>query len=317
MFPPPFISVIVPVHNAARTLPACLLALLAQDYPSDRYEIIAVDNNSTDATPALLASTPGLVRLSQTARQSSYASRNLALAHARGHLVAFTDADCLPAPSWLSALAAAFAHPSVLAAGGPLLPAPSASLVAAFLAHASPLHHYQTASPFLPPLLTANAAYRRAVLSELAGFDPRLYTGADVDLAWRLQLRYGPCLHYTPAALVYHQHRAALPALFRQYRRYGYGEICLDALYRACPAYPRTLPYQLRRLARQSLALLTYLLSFAKRLLQYPFHPDPAHLLYPAFYFVAESANIAGKLQALWHTRLLHRRPPARPDPGG
>lgn len=105
-------SVVVPVCNTARHLERCLGALRGQDYPADEYEILAVDNNSTDESPAILARATG-VRVLRERKQGSYAARNRAVREARGSLLAFTDSDCIPDRGWLRAIEAAMADPRV------------------------------------------------------------------------------------------------------------------------------------------------------------------------------------------------------------
>lgn len=96
----PFVSVIVPVWNDAARLDQCLRALEGQTYPGDLYEVVVVDNGSEEAVGPVVARY-GRARLVREDRPGSYAARNAGLAHARGEVVAFTDADCLPAPDWV------------------------------------------------------------------------------------------------------------------------------------------------------------------------------------------------------------------------
>jgi glycosyltransferase involved in cell wall biosynthesis len=105
------ISVIIPVWNSGALLRRCLEALARQTLGPDCFEIIVVDNGSSDDSAAIANSFPGVVLLSEP-RPGSYAARNRGLARARGDFIAFTDADCVPAPDWLEqALAAARRHP--------------------------------------------------------------------------------------------------------------------------------------------------------------------------------------------------------------
>jgi glycosyltransferase involved in cell wall biosynthesis len=67
------ISIIVPVFNSASYVSRCLEALESQDYPRDRYEIIAVDNNSTDGSDSIVMGYPS-VKLLREAKQGSYAA---------------------------------------------------------------------------------------------------------------------------------------------------------------------------------------------------------------------------------------------------
>jgi hypothetical protein len=90
------VSVVVPFYNAERSVEDCIAALRAQTLAPPRYEIIMVDNNSTDGSADLVRKYPD-VRLLSEEKQGSYAARNRGVAAARGAIVAFTDADCRPA----------------------------------------------------------------------------------------------------------------------------------------------------------------------------------------------------------------------------
>jgi len=95
----PFVSVVVPVFNDTR-LARCLAALEGQSYPAARYEVVVVDNGSQPPVvlgPARYAH----VRLLSEPRPGVGAARAAGLAHATGAIVAFTDADCIPAPTWI------------------------------------------------------------------------------------------------------------------------------------------------------------------------------------------------------------------------
>ena len=83
----PFVSVVVPVYNDARRIGACIAALLAQSYPTGRYEVLVVDNNSTDATPAAVGRMAplfeGRLRYVREQRQGLSHARNRAIDEAR------------------------------------------------------------------------------------------------------------------------------------------------------------------------------------------------------------------------------------------
>ena len=84
------ISIVVPVHNEERLIEGCLRALLALDYPRDRYEIIVVDNNSTDRSREIVERFPEVKLLSEK-QQGDFAARNRGLSEAKGEIIAFTD----------------------------------------------------------------------------------------------------------------------------------------------------------------------------------------------------------------------------------
>ena len=120
-------SVIVPVFNGADTIGECLASLLALDYPPSGFEIVVVDNGSTDGTAAVVAGLGGRVRLLHEPVRGASAARNRGVRAARGRLVAFTDADCAVEPHWLARLV----EPS-----GPL---PTLAGVLAVLGHMYPV----------------------------------------------------------------------------------------------------------------------------------------------------------------------------------
>lgn len=106
------ISVIVPFHNATKHLENCIEALLSQTYPSSSYEIIMVDNNSTDNSTEVVRKYPKIKLFSET-KQGSYVARNRGVAESRGEIIAFTDSDCTPSVNWLKNIEDAFRHPEI------------------------------------------------------------------------------------------------------------------------------------------------------------------------------------------------------------
>src|SRR4029079_8088869 len=116
------VSVIVPFRNAAATLERCVEALLDQTVPRDRYQLIFVDNGSTDGGSALLAGHPA-VRVFEESRRGSYFARNRALGVADGEIIAFTDADCVVERDWLERVVAAMDEPGGGIGAGPGVPA--------------------------------------------------------------------------------------------------------------------------------------------------------------------------------------------------
>jgi len=97
----PFVSVIIPVYNDGERLHLCLQALKQPTYAEDRYEVIVVDNGS-DASENIknIVRSEGAIALSEDT-PGSYAARNKGFTVAKGEAIAFTDADCIPAPDWI------------------------------------------------------------------------------------------------------------------------------------------------------------------------------------------------------------------------
>jgi len=95
-----FVSVVVPVRNSPVRIARCIEAILDQTYPKDRFEILVVDNGSTDETPDVIRKYP--VRyLAENSVQSPYAARNKAIIVAKGEIIAMIDANCFASPLWL------------------------------------------------------------------------------------------------------------------------------------------------------------------------------------------------------------------------
>ena len=95
-----FVSVIIPVYNDSFRLKACLNALKIQTYSQDLYEVIVVDNNSTEDIQEVVKQY-SFARITYEEKQGSYAARNKGISLAKGKILAFTDSDCLPAADWI------------------------------------------------------------------------------------------------------------------------------------------------------------------------------------------------------------------------
>ncbi|MBZ0297035.1 MAG: glycosyltransferase [Anaerolineae bacterium] len=304
----PSVSIIVPVYNGAKTIQACLLSLLSQNYLG-HYNVIVVENGSTDNTADLVAAFQSPVCLLRSTERGPAAARNLGIAHSQNDIIAFTDADCIAHPEWLTELVKSYTNEEIGGVGGAILPYrhPDRNLYERFAELKPPLVNFITGEhEFLPHFYTANASYRRALLNVVGGFNPGMITGEDVDLAWRVQLQTNAKLHYAPQAIIYHHHRSSRKGLIQQYRNYGFGEILLDTLYKHHPGYPRSREFQIQNMSQQLLAMSRYCISIISRrirLIRGKIEPDEAML--PILMLIIESSNLRGKFEALIATRLM------------
>lgn len=280
MTPQLLVSMIVPAHNAAQTIGRCVDSLLAQSYPA--FEVIVVDNNSTDAT-ASAAARPGVRVVSETSRQSSYAARNTGWRTARGTLIAFTDADCVADPEWLARLAAGFNDPAVAGVAGRVLALSPETVLERFAERRRQVSNDASMScSYLPYAITANVVYRRDALEALGGFDESLISGGDADFAWRLQQQLGRRLAFAPEALVRHKHRGTFGAFWRQHRLYGYGTAML---YERYAGYRKSRGHE----ARQWLSrVVRFGARGVSRLLRWPWRRHE-----PAVYFAEHFLEVA------------------------
>jgi glycosyltransferase involved in cell wall biosynthesis len=224
--PLPKASVVVCSYNGAATLEECLRSLLALDYPD--FEVILVDDGSTDETPAIARQLPAVRYIGQENRGLS-AARNTGLLAATGDVVAYTDADCVAERTWLQYLVSTMCDQGLAAAGGPNVPPRSDGWVAQCVA-ASPggPSHVMLDDRRAEHVPGCNMAFDRRRLIELGGFDEQFrVAGDDVDVCWRL-LDAALEIGYAPAALVWHHRRGTVGAYFRQQRGYGRSEAMLQ-----------------------------------------------------------------------------------------
>jgi glycosyltransferase involved in cell wall biosynthesis len=214
----PTVSVIVPVYNAEDTIPKLVEALLRQNYPQDFYEIIFVDNNSKDSTPKLIEQCP-VIFLQETMIQSSYAARNLGVRESSGEILAFTDSDCIPDPSWIMEGVLTLQKEKADLAGGPV----------EFI-----FSKHKTAAEIFDSLInldytywkthnvwaTANLFVKRKVFDSVGEF-PLVKSGGDLQWTGKA-VKEGFPLTFASGAVVHHPARG-LNELLRKSLRIGKG----------------------------------------------------------------------------------------------
>lgn len=221
----PRVSVLACAHNAADTIGECLESLLALDYPD--YEIIVVNDGSSDATGSV-ARRHGGVTVIDTDHVGLSAARNLAINHATGTIVAYTDADVRVDPEWLTYLVQPFLRSDAVGSGGPNVVPDDDPWVAQCVARApgSPTHILidDRLAEHVPG---CNMAFRLNALVAIGGFNQSFHAaGDDVDVCWRLQA-IGGRIEFAPSALVWHRHRNTVKAFWRQQVGYGQAETWL------------------------------------------------------------------------------------------
>jgi O-antigen biosynthesis protein len=218
----PKVSVVICAYNAERTMEECLDSLRRLRYP--RYEVIVVDDGSTDGTKAIAERYPEFRLISHENLGLSQA-RNDGILAATGDIVAFTDSDCAADPDWLTYLVERLLDGRFAGVGGPNLPPPEDHWIPEVVARSpgGPTHVLLTdeEAEHIPG---CNMAFWREDLLKVGMFDP-IYraAGDDVDLCWRFQ-DAGYTIGFAPAALVWHRRRATVRAYLRQQRGYGHAE---------------------------------------------------------------------------------------------
>lgn len=221
----PRVSVVVASFNGATTLRACLESLTALNYPD--YEVILVDDGSTDSTAALAAEFPR-VRYLPIPHAGLSVARNAGIAAATGEIVAFTDADCRADEDWLRYLVGELLRSGFPAVGGPnYLPPEDSPVAAAVMVSPGGPAHVMLTDREAEHVPGCNMAFFKWVLEELGGFDPIFHrAGDDVDICWRLR-EAGHKIAFSPAGFVWHYRRSTVGAYLRQQAGYGEAEALL------------------------------------------------------------------------------------------
>jgi GT2 family glycosyltransferase len=221
---PPRVSVVVCTYNGGRTLDQCLRSLLALDYPD--YEVIVVDDGSTDETRAILAGFPGIRAIHQANRGLSFA-RNVGLHNATGNIVAYTDSDCFADRDWLTLLVHQLERTGAAAVGGPNLTPEDGRLAACVAAAPGQPVHVLESDQVAEHIPGCNMAFRKESLAAVGGFDYQYRkAGDDVDMCWRLQ-QAGMWITFAPAAFVWHHRRQTPRTYLKQQAGYGEAEALL------------------------------------------------------------------------------------------
>jgi len=205
----PQVSVVVATHNRERRLSELIAGLRAQTLPAESFEVIVVDDGSTDGTAMLLEreaeADPRLRPILAERNAGRAAARERGWRTARAPLVAFTDDDCVPDPGWLAAgVAACAAHPGGIVQGAT---EPNGEELERTSWLRRPFTRTIKVRSLDPGFATCNIFYPRELLERIGGFDVvtygRVHGSEDADLAWRA-IGAGGRAAFAPDAIVRH-----------------------------------------------------------------------------------------------------------------
>jgi glycosyltransferase involved in cell wall biosynthesis/GT2 family glycosyltransferase len=270
----PAVSIVICTRDRPESVRGTLRSILASRYPTDRYEVIVVDNASSTDSPVRLEAAEldggASIRVVREPEPGLSHARNKGLREARGEIVVFADDDVEVDRDWLATLIAPFGRgPEVGATSGMTLPGaletPTQRWVEGFggRRRSFDVRVFDTSKPppdrplfpFTVGDLGAgrNMAFRRDVLSELGGFDPALgpgtlaHDGDDIEALLRVLLSGRQIVH-DPAAIVWHAHPRDYGEL--EQRVWGYGIGLTACLTRAVLDHPGLLVDLVSKLPR-------------------------------------------------------------------
>jgi glycosyltransferase involved in cell wall biosynthesis len=178
------VSFIIPVLNGGNDIARCLASIQHQRFPSEQYEVLVVDNGSTDSTHQMVRDLGFTIQVMPGVTVA--ALRNCGAKKARGEYLAFVDADVELMARWLQEGIALFEQRSIVAAGCfPRPPRPTTWVQQAWEIHQRGNRDLPSRRPvrWLPSM---NLLVRRDIFLAIGGFDENLVTAEDVDLCYRL-----------------------------------------------------------------------------------------------------------------------------------
>lgn len=188
------ISVIIATYNRALLLQQQLKALQLQDFDPNDFEVIIVDDGSTDYTSSVVATmqkTMNNITFLRQKNQGPAVARNYAASQAKGRILAFTDDDCLVTHEWLSVIHRSFDQQDILGLQGKTT---TIKELVTPLTHQVMNEYGDYSTP------TCNAAYLASTFHEMGGFDPEYpFQNEDADLSWRVReqgtILFAPEMH--------------------------------------------------------------------------------------------------------------------------
>lgn len=330
-----FISVVVCTYNGAEKIEKCLASLLNQNYPKDKYEIIVIDDGSTDQTYQIVKLYP--VKIIKHKKNRGLASaRNTGLKYAKGYIYACFDDDCIANKNWLKNLVSKYTDSSIAGVGGlyktptegilekyiyesgyaaptPMIFSNSENLFYRFYAYLKSMYtsiiENKKRTFIVYELCGANASFVKKILNRVGGWDESLSGHEDIDICHSIRERFpGKILLCTKDAIIEHKQNLNFIKFVR--KPYDRSDSILW-YYLKCSKLPPIFPFPIIYLIILLASISFYLNSFIFCLILLPqilyFNwltkvfkkRDVRYLLYPYIQLSYESFFLAGILKSI------------------
>lgn len=235
------ISVIIPTYNRKEKLLACLYSLFTQDYPQEGFEIIVVDDGSTDGTGEMIKELSAAhlnLRYFRQAHKGPAAARNLGMIESRSGIVGFTDTDCALSVNWVRSMVEAhtLSGDDITAVGGQTKVNPDniKAVVSQYLSDGAIKTNLNGKEEviFSP---TCNVSFKKSHLQweEFNEAFP-LPGGEDLEFFWRI-FKQGCRFIYRQDIKIYHNCHSTLRSFLEQAYMYGRGNYLVQYIHRDHP----------------------------------------------------------------------------------
>jgi GT2 family glycosyltransferase len=216
----PFVSVVVATYNRKKMLGGCIDSLFNQTYPKERYEVIIINDGSTDGTEDILneyakRAPCGFKWFTQDNRGQTVAF-NLGVKNSIGEIVCITGDDCIADNACIQNLIKGYDLKEVGAVGGRIMGMKTDGFVENYTEKNRMFSQEDFINHFI---VGGNSSYRKSVLDEINGFDEFFRHGQDTEICMRIRLK-GYFLRYAHESVIYHKHKSTVCGILEQLYRY-------------------------------------------------------------------------------------------------
>jgi len=216
----PKVSIVIPVFNGEKTLRQCLNSVLNQIYKN--YEVIVVDNNSTDRTKAIIKEfeqKDKKIKHFFESRRARGAARFKGEINSEGEIILMTDSDCIVPDNWIEEMTKPITNKQAIAVQGMLKPIIKNYWTIQYQKEKERIMKERMKDEKIGLIDTANFAIRKDILKEVGYTNPEIFSGNDNELMIRIKNNgYNILFKYTD---VLHFHADTALKLFRKFFKRG------------------------------------------------------------------------------------------------